>query len=53
MSIYRCEHCESYYDADYDGLEEHPFRELACVCEGCYEFLNEIHHEKESMGTGS
>ena len=42
MSIYRCERCENYLDSDFDGVEEHPHRELVCVCERCYEFLIEI-----------
>jgi len=42
MSVYRCENCDDYYDADFQGVEEHPFKELVCVCEGCYEKLLEI-----------
>lgn len=39
VSIYRCESCNDYYDADMEGIEEHPRQELVCVCESCYEKL--------------
>lgn len=42
MSIFRCEQCDTLCDADQEGCEEHPFKELVCVCERCYEFLIEI-----------
>jgi hypothetical protein len=42
MSIYRCEQCDSYCDADIEGVEEHPFKKLVCICERCYEFLIQI-----------
>ena len=42
MSIYRCEKCDDYCDADLEGIEEHPHQPLVCVCERCYEFLIEI-----------
>ncbi len=41
MSVYRCENCDNYYDADIHGIEEHPMKKnvLVCVCERCYEKL--------------
>jgi len=47
MSVYRCHICESYIDSDYDGCEEHPFRESELICEGCFEYF--INEEGEIM----
>lgn len=35
MSVYRCNRCENYYDADYDGCNEDPNDECGLLCDGC------------------
>lgn len=37
MSVYRCEQCNNYCDADFEGCYEHPFNELVCICESCHD----------------
>ncbi len=43
MSVYRCEYCDNYVDADKDGCNEDP--EGNCVCDYCIECLVEACHE--------
>jgi hypothetical protein len=43
MSVYRCDRCENYYDADYEGCFEHPTDPTACLCESCSnDLLDEV-----------
>lgn len=44
MSIYQCNRCENYYDADYEGCFEDkkdPFGCLCCTCDLNQEEENE------------
>jgi len=35
MSVFRYGRCDSYIDGDYNGCNEHPFDEMACLCDDC------------------
>ena len=42
MSVYLCDICEAYVDADYLGCNESPISMYGCVCDDCF---NEIDNE--------
>jgi len=39
MSVYRCDICEEYKDADYAGCNENPKNEYGCICDECEEAI--------------
>lgn len=43
MSIYMCDYCNQYIDADYNGCCETPDGE--CVCENCYTDIGECYEQ--------
>jgi len=46
MSIYRCQLCDQFKDADFDDCYESPYDECECICEGCMDDYD-IDHERE------
>jgi hypothetical protein len=38
MSCYRCDICEEFKDADYDGCEEHRQKADILICEECHTY---------------
>ena len=39
MSVYRCNYCDQYKDADFDDCIEDPRDECECICDSCAERL--------------
>lgn len=47
MSVYRCNRCENYYDADYEGCFEDKTDPLGMLCCTCDMYQDEDKNEKE------
>jgi hypothetical protein len=43
MSVYLCDMCDNYVDADYLGCNESPISMYGCVCDDCFNNLDPDH----------
>ena len=39
MSVYRCDKCENYIDADFQGCNDHPFKNDLNICDVCLYYI--------------